>query len=130
MAGIDGLVVGVYNSPSLFVSRQQYIEDKNRTNFVLGSSVGVITVHFTGQLARTRLDEPVEIRFWKTAEASENGTATECAFWDQSLDEGFGAWSSEGCRLETETETRNFAECTCTHLTQFTLLVVSRGLIN
>ncbi|CAI8042979.1 Adhesion G protein-coupled receptor L3 [Geodia barretti] len=123
MAGIDGLVVGVYNSPSLFVSRSQYIEDKNRTNVVLGSSVGVITVHFTGQLARTRLDEPVEIRFWKTAEASENGTATECAFWDQSLDEGFGAWSSEGCRLETETETRNFAECTCTHLTQFTLLV-------
>jgi hypothetical protein len=121
MAGTDGLVVGVYNSPSLFVSRPQYIEDTNRTNFVLGSSVGVIAVHFIGQLARTRLDEPVEIRFWKTDEASENGTATECAFWDQSLDEGFGAWSSENCRLETETS--DFAECTCTHLTQFTLLV-------
>ena len=126
MAGTRGLIAGVYNSPSLFVSRPEYVRAQNRSNYVLGSNVGVITVHFSGSLARTELDEPVEIRFWKTDEASQNGTETECAFWDQSLDEGYGAWSGDECVLERETS--EFADCACTHLTQFTLLVVSQGL--
>jgi hypothetical protein len=124
LTGVDGdtgLVTGVYNPPDLFVSRRDYIQAMNRSSYVLGSKVGVISVHFAGQLARTELDEPVVVRFWKTEEA-ENGTRTECVFWDQSLDEGYGAWSTEGCELVLDSD-EGFADCRCTHLTQFTLLV-------
>ncbi len=122
-AAPDGLVVGVYNTLHLFYSRPQYLEYSNRTNFVVGGKVDVISVSFKGQLERSSLSEPVRITFWKTEEASENGTATECVFWDQSLDEGYGAWSGEGCRLVSETTV--VAVCSCNHLTQFTILVVS-----
>ena len=47
-----------------------------------------------------------------------------CVFWNQTLDEGYGAWSEEGCRLVREDE--DMAICTCNHLTSFGLLVVCR----
>ena len=50
-----------------------------------------------------------------------NGSQTECSFWDQSLDEGYGAWSEEGCRLMEETGDQS--TCNCDHLTSFTILV-------
>ena len=28
-----------------------------------------------------------------------NSTNTECSHWDQSLDEGYGGWSTENCSL-------------------------------
>ena len=45
-----------------------------------------------------------------------------CVFWDPTLDEGFGNWSSTGCRLNTEVDDKAF--CECDHLTSFALLMV------
>ena len=47
-----------------------------------------------------------------------------CVFWDESLDDGFGNWSSEGCRLTSDVIDK--AECACDHLTSFALLMVCR----
>ena len=118
-----GVVFGMYSTEDLFISRSEYIEMMNRTNYTLGGNANVITLHFQGQLSRTDLDTPVEITFWKTPLATENGTKTECVFWDQNLDEGFGAWSNDGCQLKREDEIS--AQCECNHLSQFAILVVS-----
>ena len=58
-----------------------------------------------------------------TPKAQENGSASFCVFWDQSIDEEYGGWSTEGCKLLQEEE--QMAVCTCNHLTSFALLVVS-----
>lgn len=52
----------------------------------------------------------------------ENGSISICVFWNQTLDEGYGMWSEEGCRLVRED--RDTAICSCDHLTSFGLLVV------
>ena len=116
-----GIVFGVYTSSVLFTSRADYLKMNNRTSYILGSVV--ISAHFSGQFSRTTLNSPVTITLMKSPEAVENGTKTECSFWDQSLDDGFGAWSTDGCRLVSES--RSEVTCECDHLTQFALLVVS-----
>lgn len=47
--------------------------------------------------------------------------STEASFWDQNIDSGFGAWSTEGCSLVSETLEE--ARCECNHLTSFAILV-------
>ena len=115
---VTGLVFGVYTLPVLFTRRPSYVEN---SNLVLGSDV--VSVYFSGQLSGTSLTTPVVITLSKSPLASENGTKTECSFWDQSLDDGYGAWSTDGCRLVSEDD--RVARCECDHLTQFALLVVS-----
>lgn len=44
-----------------------------------------------------------------------------CAYWDQTLDERFGAWSYTGCRQISDTN--GYIICECTHLTNFVILV-------
>ena len=44
-----------------------------------------------------------------------------CVFWDQALNDGYGNWSSEGCRMASADSNI----CECTHLTSFALLMVS-----
>ena len=117
-AGED-IVFGLYTTPSLFIRRMEYLAENNRTSFVLGSFV--VSVRFRGSFVRSSTQ--VEITLRKTPQAMENGTRTECSFWDQSLDSGYGAWSTEGCRLLSESRTE--AVCECDHLTQFALVVVS-----
>ena len=52
-----------------------------------------------------------------------NGSDTECSYWDQALDRGYGAWSTEGCSLVEESYDK--ATCECNHLTNFAVLRVS-----
>ena len=52
-----------------------------------------------------------------------NGSDTECSYWDQALDGGYGAWSTEGCSLVDESYDK--ATCECNHLTNFAVLRVS-----
>lgn len=47
--------------------------------------------------------------------------SAKCSYWDQSLDFGYGGWSSDGCQLVQETTDE--ATCHCTHLTNFAILV-------
>lgn len=117
----EGLVFGVYTASQLFSRRSEYIQTNNRSSFILGSVV--VSVHFSRVFSRKDLNTPVLITLMKLPEAVENGTKTECSFWDQSLDSGYGAWATDGCRLVSES--RNEAVCECDHLTQFALLVVS-----
>lgn len=120
--GEIGLVFGVYTTRDLFIRREEYIQTNNRSSFILGSSV-VVSAHFKGDYSRRYLQTPVRVTLQKTPAAGENGTRTECSFWDKNLDSGYGAWSTDGCRLVSES--RSEALCECDHLTQFALLVVS-----
>ncbi len=52
--------------------------------------------------------------------------SAECSFWDQSLDDGYGAWSTEGCSLVKDG--RDSTSCKCNHLTNFAILVDPAGL--
>ena len=115
----EEIIFGLYTTPSLFIRRAEYLEENNRTSFVLGSAVA--SVRFRGRFVRSSTRVVITLR--KTALAMENGTKTECSFWDQSLDSGYGAWSTDGCRLRSES--RSEAVCECNHLTQFALVVVS-----
>ena len=53
-----------------------------------------------------------------------NSTNTECSHWDQSLDEGYGGWSTENCSLVEET--REEAVCECNNLGNFAITLVSK----
>lgn len=50
-----------------------------------------------------------------------------CAFWDESLDGGFGDWSVDGCVLvaAVEDSSPGDVQCECDHLSTFALLLVS-----
>ena len=52
-----------------------------------------------------------------------NGTNTTCVFWDPNLDNGNGAFSTEGGSLLRDDE--DSAECEFYHLTSFAILLVS-----
>ena len=52
-----------------------------------------------------------------------NGTNTRCSFWDQSIDAGYGGWSTDGCFLAEET--REEVVCECDHLGNFAITLVS-----
>ena len=121
LSGTSELVFGVYTTRDLFIRREEYIKANNRSSYVLGSLV-VLSTHYVGIPRRALLNE-ARFTLRKTPAAAENGTKTECSFWDQSLDNGYGAWSTDGCRLVSEN--RREAVCACDHLTQFALLVVS-----
>lgn len=43
-----------------------------------------------------------------------------CVFWNHSLFEGVGGWSTQGCQSTSDTTTTN---CTCNHLTSFSILM-------
>ena len=49
------------------------------------------------------------------------GGSSVCSYWDQSLDDNYGGWSSHGCTKISENA--NSVLCHCTHLTSFGLLV-------
>lgn len=57
------------------------------------------------------------------SQSVKNGSDTECSYWDQALDGGYGAWSTVGCSLVEESYDK--ATCQCNHLTNFAVLRVS-----
>ena len=120
LSGVSELVFGVYTTRGLFIRREEYIKANNRSSYVLGSLV-VLSTHYVG-ISRKALRNEARFTLRKPPAAAENGSRTECSFWDQSLDNGYGAWSTAGCRLESENDRE--AVCACDHLTQFALLVV------
>ncbi len=54
-----------------------------------------------------------------------NEVTMQCVFWDQEMDEGFGAWSRDGCRVKGGTGDSGDIQCECNHLSSFSVLVVS-----
>ncbi|XP_075056535.1 adhesion G-protein coupled receptor F3-like [Mixophyes fleayi] len=49
-----------------------------------------------------------------------NRTDAQCVFWDYSLFEGVGGWSTDGCRTFRQD---SYTVCRCTHLTAFSVLM-------
>lgn len=45
---------------------------------------------------------------------------SKCAYWEQSVDGGYGGWSEEGCQLVEENQDEVL--CECNHLTNFAIL--------
>ncbi len=142
------LVYATYFNDRLFQRRQSYLEENGRTSFQVGSMV--LSGRVVGRERITGLQDPVRFVFKKNSvsplickhmdcivniglsvyclfvclfKAAERGRSVECSFWDQSLDDGFGAWSTEGCMLVRQG--RRDAMCQCDHLTDFAIVAVS-----
>lgn len=47
----------------------------------------------------------------------QDSISTECVYWEQELDSGYGGWSEEGCQLTKERS--NEVDCECDHLANF-----------
>ena len=63
-----------------------------------------------------------EISYFAGLKEEDYDTKLTCVFWDPTLDDGFGNWSTEGCQLHIEASSKTF--CECNHLTSFALLMV------
>ncbi|XP_066479939.1 adhesion G-protein coupled receptor F3 [Tiliqua scincoides] len=48
-----------------------------------------------------------------------------CVFWNHSLFEGMGGWSTQGCKSTGDTTTNT--NCTCSHLTSFSILMSAKS---
>ncbi|XP_038050907.1 uncharacterized protein LOC119724059 [Patiria miniata] len=115
----------LYDSTNLF--RSQLIEDSRSTDNpqTIGSliiSASLLNVSITDLPP----DSPVVITFNLHQEyrRNDNSYQTEtCVFWDFSLRDGIGDWSTEGCRKGQPTKGR--IVCLCDHATNFAVLVTS-----
>ena len=132
------MVYGMFRNEALFTRRQAYLEASGRINNRLGSVV--LSARITGVQIVTGLTDPVQIQFmknpvchtlmkltttlllaWYLLQELRDSGNTEPSFWDQEKDEGYGAWSTEGCSLVSETFDQ--ATCQCNHLTSFAIIV-------
>jgi len=111
------IVYFVYLSDGLFLMRTSYAERPYTRvgSILLGANVGNTS-------SQSDLDQPVQLKFLKNPSV-EDGNNTQCSHWNQSLDEGYGGWSTESCSLVEAT--REEATCECDRLESFTILVVS-----
>ncbi|XP_071959942.1 uncharacterized protein [Antedon mediterranea] len=105
----------VYQNSSLFFSNN--VVNASREGFTrqVGSQI------ISASIEAVKVDDlvtPINAAFLPRLETSNN---TECVFWDFSLDDGVGDWSSEGCVLNRTTDGR--VVCLCDHLTNFAILV-------
>ncbi|XP_038050910.1 uncharacterized protein LOC119724061 [Patiria miniata] len=115
----------LYDSSNLF--RSQRIEDSQSTENpqtigCLIISASLLNVSIT-DLPQER---PVVITFNLHQAFRQNGHSHQtetCIFWDFSLRDGIGDWSTEGCRKGQPTNGR--IVCLCDHATNFAVLVTS-----
>ncbi|XP_077864329.1 adhesion G-protein coupled receptor G6-like [Saccoglossus kowalevskii] len=65
------------------------------------------------------LREPVKVNFtWQ----SENLVNPQCVYWNYSLNDDVGGWSTDGCNVSGQSS-HNVTTCECDHLTNFALLM-------
>ncbi|XP_033125665.1 adhesion G-protein coupled receptor G2-like [Anneissia japonica] len=105
----------VYQNSSLFISNKLSKESRQDFTRQVGShviSASVEAVKIDG------LVYPVKAAFLPRFETINN---TECVFWDFSVDDGVGDWSSDGCVYNKTEDDRVI--CFCDHLTNFAILV-------
>lgn len=111
----------IYRKPSLFQSQVRNATSEGNVNRL---NSWVISGSVKGQKL-TNLRDPIEV----TYRPLQNGVheTTACVFWDFSLANGLGDWSSAGC---TYTGTKDgIVTCRCFHLTNFAMLMVSEHTI-
>ncbi|XP_071959946.1 adhesion G-protein coupled receptor G7-like [Antedon mediterranea] len=116
--GIDEIRVyfTVYQNSFLFISDNLVNASGKDFTRQVGSQI------ISASLEAVKIDglvTPIHLAFLPRNEISNNNT--ECVFWDFSLYDGVGDWSSEGCELNETTDGR--VVCLCDHLTNFAILV-------
>ncbi|XP_070568956.1 adhesion G-protein coupled receptor G6-like [Ptychodera flava] len=110
------------------VKRAQFITYKSNTFFraidnTTSARLSTVVAASIGDLNITNLTEPVEIKMEHENSSTANGNVT-CVFWDFSLYDGRGAWSTEGCAVSSNADDGgNTIVCACNHLTNFAVLV-------
>ncbi|KAJ6661173.1 hypothetical protein lerEdw1_015309 [Lerista edwardsae] len=65
-----------------------------------------------------------------TAKLEKEELVAHCVFWNHSLFEGMGGWSTQGCQSTgktTTTTTTTTTTCTCSHLTSFSILMSAKS---
>ncbi|XP_033118444.1 adhesion G-protein coupled receptor G6-like [Anneissia japonica] len=105
----------VYQNSSLFISNKLANKSTKEVKRQVGShiiSTSIEAVNVDG------LVYPVKATFLPRFTNINN---TECVFWDFSLDDGVGDWSSDGCTYNKTEDNRII--CLCDHLTNFAILV-------
>ncbi len=124
-----------YKEEGLFTRRRSYLAALGQGSITLASNV--VSARLSRGVVVTNLKDPVRMSFSKIevgfaslsfsllslACSLQVGSLTSCSFWDQSIDSGYGGWSSEGCKLVAESA--DSATCECNHLTNFGILVDS-----
>ena len=66
----------------------------------------------------------VHIYTIQVSNSDEMVNASECVFWNFTLNDGYGDWSTEGCRKALVNNSR--IVCQCDHLTSFAVIVVRK----
>ncbi|XP_033628133.1 hyalin-like isoform X2 [Asterias rubens] len=108
----------LFRSPSL-----QEAEDPAKLfRRAVGSHVIAATVEGVN-IKNMSMDQPVVSAFLhlNVSDPDEMTNGSQCVFWDFSLNDGFGDWSSEGCSKALVNNTRTV--CHCNHLTSFAVIV-------
>ena len=109
----------VYRKTSLFESALQ-----NRDDNVIKNSF-VVSAGIKGYDVKN-LTSPIITTFEPFNKSTDYYTA--CAYWDFSLQNGYGDWSSEGCSYIGRRNGKII--CHCNHLTNFAVLLVRLRLLS
>lgn len=62
-----------------------------------------------------------------TAKLEKEELVAHCVFWNHSLLEGMGGWSTQGCQPTGDTTSTTTTNCTCSHLTSFSILMSAKS---
>ncbi|XP_023223025.1 adhesion G-protein coupled receptor G6-like [Centruroides sculpturatus] len=101
----------VYRNGSLFLTGRH---NKAIVSFILYAQI-------TGESVLLLENEKIEIFFETFRFNNYKNGSEKCVFWDYSLNERTGGWSTIGCELRNRSE--NHIVCYCDHMTNFAILM-------
>ncbi|XP_019862297.1 PREDICTED: uncharacterized protein LOC109590854 [Amphimedon queenslandica] len=103
------IAYAVFVTDSLFLRR--------KINYWTVGSI-IISANVVGIGPVKGLKSPVNLTFQLNPDI--NGSFPQCSFWKQSLDNGYGDWSNDGCNTSVDPK---YVTCHCDHLTNFAVLL-------
>lgn len=105
----------LYASSTLFETENRSLEMSN-PEWVVGSKISSLN-----QVGPLMHEVEIALRHQKLG-ANE---AAVCVYWDPQANSRFGAWLTDGCRLDETSSNASISVCKCNHLTNFAVLLVS-----
>uniref|UniRef100_A0A1X7UQX6 Calx-beta domain-containing protein n=1 Tax=Amphimedon queenslandica TaxID=400682 RepID=A0A1X7UQX6_AMPQE len=112
-SNINRITNAVYFTDSLFLRRRSNYFDHDVSSIVISASI------LRDFNAIKELESPVNLSFQLNPNI--NGSFPQCVFWDQSLNSGYGDWSSDNCNTSYDSVTQAI-KCFCNHLTSFAVI--------
>eukprot|EP00112_Aurelia_sp_Birch-Aquarium-sp1_P024728 Seg7957.1 transcript_id=Seg7957.1/GoldUCD/mRNA.D3Y31 product="Adhesion G-protein coupled receptor G4" protein_id=Seg7957.1/GoldUCD/D3Y31 len=104
-----------YKGSQFFQTTKTDFRGKRNVDKTQNPNSMVISAHVKGS-KRVNLSKSLTGTFKKISPSQ----ADKCVFWDFAKNDGFGAWSSEGCRQNEVSSGRVI--CECDHMTNFAIL--------